>query len=282
MSLAALGYQVEPERPGWLLFPRDTRVTGSAVAPFVHGGNTLQERVIPVLHALVEGASRRVAASTRRIEVELRSELFGARELHLRIVDEGVGSLGFMGAGVDVALRCDLDGAMVTVANVTDGDLLSASSIRVLPGERGTRAWFRLEGPADGTAFVTVFALTEGIPPTRIDQPVSVHGRGKASGTSTVDQGAPTATSRSPDSGWAARLPEALAPFRDVLLHLDQHETLFEEALVGMLGGPPVGLRLQRKLATLLADPSMRSWLPFDVEVHDDAGKRSYVKQVRR
>lgn len=277
LSLAALGYQVEAGRPGWLLFPRDTRVTGTSIPPFVHGGNTLQERVIPVLHAVVEGAPRRVAASTRRIVAELGAELFGARELVLRVAEDAA-TLSFMGAPVDVALRCDVDGVSVTVANVSGGELLGASSLRIPSDDKGARAWFRLEGPADGRARVIVYAVSEGMEPVRLDEPLPVHGRGKAREPATASREPPSPR----DAGWLDELPSDLARFREVLSHLDQHGTLFEEALVTMLGGPPVGLRLQRRLATLLADAGMRRWLPFDIEIHDDAGKRSYVKQARR
>ncbi len=56
VALAALGYT---GREGRQLFPRDTAVfaAGKAGATFVHGGNSLQERVIPVLTVSHERAA---------------------------------------------------------------------------------------------------------------------------------------------------------------------------------------------------------------------------------
>jgi hypothetical protein len=72
VSLSALNYEGQD---GYLLFRKDTAVfdTGNRRRNFVHGGNSLQERVIPVLTV-----SQRLPTSTNVakyiIEAEVKSE----------------------------------------------------------------------------------------------------------------------------------------------------------------------------------------------------------------
>ena len=82
VSLNALGYDGQE---GYLLLRRDTAVfaTGKAGATFVHGGNSLQERVIPVL-TVMHRQRPQAGLAQYVIEAEPLPDLLGFSRLRLR------------------------------------------------------------------------------------------------------------------------------------------------------------------------------------------------------
>jgi hypothetical protein len=92
VSLSALKYQGQE---GYLLFHKNTAIfaTGNAGATFVHGGNSLQERVIPVLMVSHRYQSN-LAMTQYQIEAEVLPELLSFSRIRLRLkpapVDQGV------------------------------------------------------------------------------------------------------------------------------------------------------------------------------------------------
>ena len=80
VSMSSLGYD---GIPGYLLFRDDTAVfaTGTPGATFVHGGNSLQERVIPVLTVTRQRAASRAAYSEFAVEVEAQPDVIGVHRL---------------------------------------------------------------------------------------------------------------------------------------------------------------------------------------------------------
>ncbi|MBI2378662.1 MAG: BREX-6 system phosphatase PglZ [Deltaproteobacteria bacterium] len=93
-SLKSLGYEgIE----GYLLLREDTAsfATGTAGASFVHGGNSPQERVIPVLTLTRARAEGRSLADCV-IEAEPMADVLGLHRLRVRLVlDKEKSSLGF-------------------------------------------------------------------------------------------------------------------------------------------------------------------------------------------
>ena len=75
VALSRLGYE---GREGFLLLPKDTRLVGQVKSQrrFVHGGNSLQERVVPVLVARqkseVDTSSTRQPWATNAVHVSCR------------------------------------------------------------------------------------------------------------------------------------------------------------------------------------------------------------------
>src|SRR5262249_46002134 len=102
VSLNALGYDGQE---GYLLLRRDTAVfaTGKAGTTFVHGGNSLQERIIPVL--TVPNRHRpQVSFARYSIEAEALPAMLGYSRLRVRVMPSL--QLSFVGAQtINLALR---------------------------------------------------------------------------------------------------------------------------------------------------------------------------------
>src|SRR5438105_7179164 len=95
VSVSSLGYE---GLSGYLLFRDDTAVfaTGNAGATFVHGGNSPQERVIPVL-TVTRKRVEQGGYSAYAVEVEALPDVVGLHRLRLRVVfaKQTTTSLGF-------------------------------------------------------------------------------------------------------------------------------------------------------------------------------------------
>src|ERR1019366_2234997 len=151
VSVSSLGYD---GLSGYLLFRDDTAVfaTGNPGASFVHGGNSPQERVIPVLTV-----TRKRAESGGLLEyttdVEALPDALGLHRLRLRVRDAKT-TLGFVGARtIDLAIRVpDRDIRVVVKEPATQG----AGRLQVPVSEAWTEVFFALEGPADERVRVEV------------------------------------------------------------------------------------------------------------------------------
>ncbi len=164
LPFSALEYDVEKE--GYLVFRADTAPwkVSEKVAPFVHGGNSLQERVIPVM--VLERQVARGKTLTK-YEVVARPEPahLGRQRLRvaIRLQDRANATLGFVAPKtIDLALRVKSDGlarsdiALVIVdasppASLVDGQVL------VPPNREEAIIEFELEGMFDEKVRIEVF-----------------------------------------------------------------------------------------------------------------------------
>ena len=157
VSLSALGYD---GADGFLLLREDTAVfaTGVSGATFVHGGNSLQERVIPVL---VVGRKREAntGLSAYLIEAQPEEEAMGLSRLRLRVqlALQQTGSLGFVAtAQLGVALRVpDRPDIQVLIKGTTRAQN-RAGRLEVKLDE-WAEVFFSLVGPRDERVRVELF-----------------------------------------------------------------------------------------------------------------------------
>lgn len=283
-SLGALDYDVTPGKPGWILFARDTRVFARDIPTFIHGGNSLQERIVPVL--VVSRAPAGAPATRRKVLAEVLNTAFNAYEVGIQVVDEGQSTLGFMQLDVDVTLRAtDRDDVAVVLSDARDATLLPGGALRLRVGGPQARVWFRLQADVGGVARVEVQGVGEALVAAALKQPIPVIAqvsapRPDAPGSAQRAPVAPPASRGSTD--WLASLPPELEPFRAALRHLDQHLTLAETQLVALLGGAPAGVRLARVFSVRIADPGLRAHLPFEISIYDSGGSKEFRREVRQ
>lgn len=277
-SLASLDYEAVGSNPGWILFARDTRVVGPEIPTFVHGGNSLQERLVPVLCVTraVPGAG---GGTRRRVVAEVLQTSFGAHEIGIRVVDDGQGTLGFMPQDTDLVLRVtDRDDVGVVLGEVKDATVLTGGTVRVRVGEVQARVWFRLQADLGGVARVEIQGVGEALVAAVLGQPIPVIAlRRTEDKPNEASAPAPAAA-----TDWLLGLPPELAPFSAALRHLEAHQTLAEDQLVTLLGGAPVGVRLARMFSMKIADPRLRAHLPFDISIHDGGGSKQFRREVRQ
>jgi hypothetical protein len=158
VSLSELGYA---DTEGFLMLPEDTSIfdRGARNQLFVHGGNSLQERVIPVLHARFKSGQQKARA---RFKLTV-SEAEGIMGLHaLKVFVEQNNEQGLLGFGgvnrLDLALR------PATL------DLENAPRIEVeLADVRGAELRGGVIRAPLGTELEVFFKLTSDIPVPKIE-----------------------------------------------------------------------------------------------------------------
>lgn len=301
VALKDLGYVDDEGRglPGHLHFPETVTVfdTGVRGQNFVHGGNSPQERVIPVLTLVhrtpagadthryeitAEGAEGGDGLQALSATVAVREALFGGRktlELGLRTIDgpdDVVVELGHVQGGARLAdtvihasvgqpfkvffrLRGATDERVRVQLHHTGRE---ATVVPASPTMRYAVALVPLAAPEP--ALTTSSSTTPTTPPT-----------GPTTGTTTGPTTRPTtrpATTLSKLSplAWAEALPEG--GVRQAFLHLAMHGQLVETELVVMVGGQLEARQFARKVDTYAER------VPFRVRTEVVGGVKRYVR----
>lgn len=235
VSLSALGYT---EQEGYLVLPEDTSIfdRGARNQLFVHGGNSMQERVIPVLHARFK---RRAGANLSRYQVHVGEAegVMGLHALTLRIEQNNEqGALLFGGARhVDIALRpvtLDIEAGPRVEVELADvrGAELRGGVIRAPVGEQ-VEVFFKLTSDGDVPKLdVEVYAPTR-----RRDEVEPARSKTRFSVTRTGGPKKPPAPPSPPPP--APELVEETSEVEDT-----SPDTSGEDALPEVPETPPVGV----------------------------------------
>jgi hypothetical protein len=270
VALGELGYE---NAPGYLLLQDDTAVYERAggVPPFVHGGNSLQERVIPVIVARRARASG-ASAMAYEIVAEKMAAAMGHERIKVKIdpARQISGSLGFAGADkISVALRVvDRPDVVVTLGHaeqpaVRDGETAT------LPVRQEASLFFTLASAASGERVrVEVYhpdrthEVTAGRPSDFFDV---VYRPVKAPATAPVEP-APGAEAEA----WLSAIADSA--LREVIAYIAKHESINEVELFKMFGNA-------RKMRTFNDQlDAVREKLPFRITTMTDTGMRRWVK----
>lgn len=268
---------------GHLILPRDTTVfdTGGDLPNFVHGGNSPQERIIPVL--TVEH-DREVGGSTtdyRIVEGEPDAEN-GIQGLNI-YVERTQATLDFGGrAEVELALRVPGDpDVMVELHSISGRGRMNAASVVVPVGE-AVDVFFHLRGDRDRRARLEVYSPTIGeqFEPCVSSRWFDVQGVGKTdSKTSdeTDEQAQGEAESKlveesqpvdQADAGLEA-LPEGP---RKIFEYLAEYDAISEADAAQLIGSPRALRRFSRKFEDYAAK------VAFEVRIEQTPQGKRYVR----
>jgi len=258
VPLASLGY----EAPGYLVFREDTAEyeVGRTPGAFTHGGNSLQERVIPVLRV----SRKRAAADTGvrwALECEPASAALGVQRLRVRVSparESGQAPLDFASTQpVDVAMRVPGRGDVQVVVKDVIGleGVAQATGFRLRPGaSEWTEVYFVLEGAVDER--LPVELALAGVPGVAVS-PATAY---PVSYVPAVRKEAEVAARPvAVPGGWGEKLGDADAG--KVFDHLQQYGSVNEAELVQLLGNA----RKARAFAARF--DSFRDQLTFEVQV---------------
>ncbi len=269
LPLTACGY--DAERTGFLLFREDTHDydVGRPVGTFTHGGNSLQERVVPVLQV----SSKRVivdATLTFAIDCETAPPAMGVQRLRLRVKSVRSADQEAMDFAVtrpvDIALHVPgHENVQVVVKDVTGGGATArAGGVRAQAGTSDwTEVYFALEGPDDAKLPVQLTLVGSKGDPVVPDSlyPVTVGGSVSPSKSFAVPQA---------EGGWGARLSDEDAG--RVFDYLEQHGNLNEADLVALLGSA----RKARSFAARFE--GFREKVTFEVQVSMGVDGKRYER----
>lgn len=268
LPLAALNYEGQD---GYLLFRRDTAVfaKGKGDATFVHGGNSLQERVIPVLTVSHRHKAGNITAQYV-IEVEALAQAFNCNRLRLRLqpAPESQGVLQFSGsAQINLALRVpDREDITVLVKEVI-GATIKNQIISITDKQDWVEVFFDLAGSQTERVRVEVFH------PDRMEQvePAAPVEFFDVSSQGTPEPTKPEPVTTSPDDWQNSFEDESI---RRIFVHLQQHGSITEVEMTQMLGNARQVRRFARDFETYL------SRIPFSVRIETAASGKRYVKDI--
>jgi len=266
VSLADLGYEGETLH---LMFPDSTAVfdTGSRSMSFVHGGNSLQERVIPVL-TLSHRAP--VGSSTQRYSVAAEPQI-GVAGMHwvkARVDNVAQQSLGFGGSDtIELGLRvADEPEIQVELCETRGGARLTRGAVIATIGEPFD-LFFRLSGTTETRVRIELFHTG-----AEADvSPCAVEGRFAVTAARTSNR--PSLHQAVPSKGreWLKELPDD--GVRQVFQHLAEHGVVTESEAAAMLGSQRAARRFAMRFDELAAKA------PFNVRIDVVAGVKRYVRE---
>lgn len=269
VALADLGYQgVE----GHLMFPETTAVfdTGKRSSNFVHGGNSLQERVIPVL-TLVHRAGSGTNSVRYAIAASPRDGVAGMHcvDVTVRVADQD--SFDFGGAReVELALRSpDAPDVQVELVQTRGGGRISGGTVAAPVGEP-FELFFRLSGDTAERVRVELVHPTAEVEVS----PCVVDGRFSVTAARTTSEAKPAEPAR-PAAGreW---LDEMQSPeVRQLFEHLAAHGAVTEAEAASMLGGQ----RALRRFALRFEELAAKA--PFSIRIDVVGGVKRYVREGR-
>jgi len=269
VSLNALQYDGQA---GYLLFRKDTATftTGTPNATFVHGGNSLQERIIPVLTVSHRHTSETVKLKYL-IEVKAEKELLGFSRLQLQVKPAPDVQLTFIGARtVSLALRAlNRSDIQLTVKDAPSIEL--KNQVLQVPVEGGwVEVLFDLKGQQGDRVNIEVYhpEALEDIDPAVTTEYFNVMGTLQASSSAPLVESAPSST---PIMEWHERFEDT--GVRQVFLHLQQHGSITETELTQMLGSA----RLVRRFSMEFEEHLQK--VPFPVKIETTANGKRYVRQ---
>lgn len=278
VALTDLGYQgVE----GHLMMPKDTAVfaTNQQDMRFVHGGNSLQERLIPVLTIQHR---EKPGGSTQRFRIEAQQgqalDDYLCLVIKVKTIDQLALAFGSRNR-IELALQCPDDPELqVELAQARGQATVSEGLIKAPVGE-SFELFFRLRGSSQEKVRVEVFhpSSTDHVTPCIPDARFLVSALSTApQRQSEVMEQAPTpATTTLQDSAmpqWLVDLSED-EKIRQLFAHLAAHGAITEPEVAAMLGSP----RAARRFSVQVDDLASRA--PFSVRVVVVGEVKRYVKE---
>jgi hypothetical protein len=264
VALADLGYD---GASGHLMFPETTAVfdTGRRAMDFVHGGNSLQERVIPVL-TVVHRAAAGVSSLEYGVTAKVLEGVGGMHCLEVRVDVTAQQSLDFGSAkDVELGLRAiDAEGVQVELCQARGKARVVGGVVVAAIGE-SFELFFRLSGAVDARVLVELHhpSAAAAVAPFVPDARFVVTGR-----RAVAAPPPPVATDRR--DTWLDALD---AGVRQVFEHLTAHGTVTESEATVMLGGP----RGLRRFAVQFEE--LARMAPFRVRIDVVAGVKRYVRE---
>lgn len=265
VAMADLGYE---GATGYFMFPDSTAVfdTGQRSSGFEHGGNSLQERTIPVLtlshRAAVGGTALRYV-----LEAKARDGVAGMHCLEAKAVVAVQMGLNFGGVReIELGVRAvDSPDVQVELCQTRGGARLEAGAVMATVGE-SFELFFRLTGTSDARVLVELYhpGSEADLPPCMLDTRFAVAVMRQSSPVPAVV----TSVDR---QDWLEQLPEE--GVRQVFQQLALHGEVTEAEAATMLGGQRALRRFSVRFEQFAA------MAPFGVRIDSVAGVKRYVRE---
>lgn len=273
VRLSALEYETADDLH--LVFAPDTRVwkTEEEVAPFVHGGNSLQERVIPVLEVERTAARGKTLSKYEVVARPLPAHLGRQRlSVSVRLQQRESATLSFAGpTTIGLALRVrGRDDLTLTVISADPPAELASGQVQVPPNRAEALIEFEIEGAIDEKVQVEVYhpdAVAE-VTPKVVDGFFDV-ARDRRLPRSETPKPPPVEPPKA--GGWQELIADEA--YRRALTILAERRSINEEELCTVLGSSTRVRIFSRRYEELL------QFLPFQIEVLTVNGMKVYTRK---
>jgi hypothetical protein len=266
VSLNALNYEGQE---GYLLFRKDTAVfaTGNPGATFVHGGNSLQERVIPVLTVSHRHQSH-LAMVKYLIEAKPEPSILDCSRIRVRVKPAPVaqGVLSFVGAReINVALRVpDRPDIQVTIKDAPGAEVKNQQLQIAVKGD-WIEVLFDLKGQRDERVRLEIYH------PDNVEDVESIVPQTYFNVSGSFQGEVSTATELPKNIDWQDSFEDETV--RRVFFHLQQHGSITEPELNQILGSA----RLVRRFSLDFEEHLKK--VPFSVRIETTSNGKRYIKQ---
>ena len=265
VSMRQLGYDCEDLH---LMFPESVAVYDNVrdLKGFAHGGNSLQERVIPVLkicHRLMTGGS----TTSYELKAKKKDAVAGMQCITCKVTSAQK-SLDFGSSfEVDLAIRVvDDPGVRVEHCETRGGARLMSGTVWAMIGEE-FEVFFRLTGTTTARVQVELYHPSK----EAMLEPCPLKERFEVSRLpDSITE--PTKAKEVPQANnWIDNLPEG--GVRRVFQHLAQHGNVTEAEISDMLGGARELRKFSRSFEAFAA------CAPFEIRIDVVAGIKRYVRE---
>ena len=284
LRLSALDYDVDEDQ--YLVFRPDTALwqTKDTVAPFVHGGNSLQERVIPVL-VIDRPGPRGKTMSKYEVVAHAEPAHMGRQRLRVavRLQNKQSGALGFAAPkNISLALRVrERPDITISLLNAGPPASLAEGRIQVPPNRDEAIVEFELEGEFNEKVRVEIFhpdaaedvtsKIVEGFFDVsrnrRLGKPRSAMGSEPPPNTPAPASVKPVA----PAQEWIDLIADE--GYRRVLKIIEERRSINEAELQQVLGSSRRARAFSRHYDDLV------KLISFEVEVRTVNGMKAYVRK---
>ncbi len=266
VPLSELGYE---GASGHLMFPETTTVFNRGKRPmsFVHGGNSPQERVIPVL-TLVHRSGAGAVTAAYLVKAEAQEGVGGMHAISARVIMDAQGTLDFGGQRqVELSLRAvDAPGVLVKLCQTRKGAKLAGGGL-VAEVDTEFELFFRLIGPNDARVRIELGPPSAGV----AVRACLVDGRFAVTAAHDAGKREPdSAPPPAPSDGWLTELPEG--GVRELFQHLAERSAVTEAEALSMLGSP----RAVRRFSVKFEEHAAKA--PFSVRIDVVSGAKRYVR----
>jgi len=268
VSTASLAYE---GATSYLIFPRDAatfRTHGNSAQTFVHGGNSLQERAIPVL-SLSYRSRELVGLGQYILEAVAQPPLLNYSRLKVRVREGDNMMLGFENKTVAIALRAlgpENQTPRVSIKQV-HGAALQHQQLLIKVGADWAEVIFTLEGGSLPRAAIELYHPDgqEKLDPKRLPEFFD------AVPTALTTQTAPTTETPIPPSTWEDSIDDE--GHRRVFLHLSKYSDIDEDQITQMLGDARAYRKFVRRFESYLP------LLPFEILIDSQSPLKRYRKK---
>ncbi len=266
VSLNALNYEGQE---GYLLFRKDTAVfaTGNPGATFVHGGNSLQERVIPVLTVSHRHQSH-LAMVKYLIEAKPEPSILDCSRIRVRVKPAPVaqGVLSFVGAReINVALRVpERPDIQVTIKDAPGAEVKNQQLQIAVKGD-WIEVLFDLKGQRDERVRLEIYH------PDNVEDVESIVPQTYFNVSGSFQSEVSTVTELPKNIDWQDSFEDETV--RRVFFHLQQHGSITEPELNQILGSA----RLVRRFSLDFEEHLKK--VPFSVRIETTSNGKRYIKQ---